>query len=133
MTKVNIYKPVTSKAVNSEQYVVCIGYQNTVASGKHMERLRQAFGRSTCLCGRTHTVKHALQLVLDFLSCYCATGPSATTKALFPISTIPQTFITELITCVEKFTKYQSDAIEENVRLYDCMRKTERQFIQEVQ
>ena len=31
-----------------------------------------------------------------------------------------------------KFSKYQMDVIEENVRLYDCMRASEKQFIQEV-
>ena len=31
-----------------------------------------------------------------------------------------------------KFSKYQMDEIDENVRLYDCMRASEKHFTQEV-
>ena len=34
--------------------------------------------------------------------------------------------------CCVKFSKYQIDMIEENIKLYDCMKASEKQFIQEV-
>ena len=37
-----------------------------------------------------------------------------------------------MIECCGKFTKYQMDMIEENIRLYDCMKASEKHFIQEV-
>ena len=32
-----------------------------------------------------------------------------------------------------KFCKYQMNTIEENLKLYDCMKASEKQFIHEVQ
>ena len=34
--------------------------------------------------------------------------------------------------CCGQFSKYQIDMIEENLRLYDCMKASEKSFIQEV-
>ena len=39
-----MFKPVTSKAGNSEQYIVCMKYKGKALGSAHWERLRLGFG-----------------------------------------------------------------------------------------
>ena len=42
--QVNVFKPVTSKAGNSEQYVICVNYKGKATfSDAHWDRLRLGF------------------------------------------------------------------------------------------
>ncbi|XP_064390320.1 cap-specific mRNA (nucleoside-2'-O-)-methyltransferase 2-like [Halichondria panicea] len=100
--EVNFFKAVTSKATNSEHYLVCRRYKGRPAvSKKHWEHLINHYGEDV----------------------------SATT--LFPMESIPKSFISEVIKCAKEFTNYQVKAIETNLDLYDCMTFSEKKQILE--
>ena len=46
--QLHVFKPVTSKAGNSEQYVICIGFKGTaVLTQDHLKKLSTAYGKDT--------------------------------------------------------------------------------------
>lgn len=94
--QVHVFKPATSKAGNSEVYVVCLHYK----------------GRE---------VIHPLlsKMVLYF-------GAEMTRKALFPHHVIPESFLKRHEQCCVFFHKYQLETISENIRLFECMGKEEQ-------
>lgn len=48
--KVNVYKPVSSKAGNSEQYIVCVGFKGrSVITDVHLNKLKQGFSKKYLL------------------------------------------------------------------------------------
>ncbi|KAM8775736.1 cap-specific mRNA (nucleoside-2'-O-)-methyltransferase 2 isoform 1-T3 [Rhynchonycteris naso] len=94
--QVYVFKPATSKAGNSEVYVICLHYK----------------GRE---------VIHPLlsKMVLHF-------GTEMTRKALFPHHVIPESFLKRHEECCVFFHKYQQETISENIRLFQCMGKKEK-------
>ncbi|XP_066205196.1 cap-specific mRNA (nucleoside-2'-O-)-methyltransferase 2 [Saccopteryx leptura] len=94
--QVYVFKPATSKAGNSEVYVICLHYK----------------GRE---------VIHPLltKMVLHF-------GTEMTRKALFPHHVIPESFLKRHEECCVFFYKYQQETISENIRLFQCMGKGEK-------
>ncbi|XP_019856804.1 PREDICTED: cap-specific mRNA (nucleoside-2'-O-)-methyltransferase 1-like isoform X2 [Amphimedon queenslandica] len=100
---VNVYKPVSSKAGNSEQYIVCVGFKGrSVITDVHLNKLKQGF------------------------------NATFSNRSLFPMASIPESFWAQLAECSLKFSTYQIHAIEENLRLYVCMKNSERKLIKEV-
>uniref|UniRef100_S4RTG5 Cap-specific mRNA (nucleoside-2'-O-)-methyltransferase 2 n=1 Tax=Petromyzon marinus TaxID=7757 RepID=S4RTG5_PETMA len=89
--EVHVVKPATSKAGNSELYVVCLGFR-----GRHtfppalLERLEEHVGPDAC----AHT-------------------------ALFPASRLPPSFTQQLLACATMFQKLQADTILENLWLFE--------------
>ena len=59
-------------------------------------------------------------------------GPDISVASIFPMATIPESFLDQVTRCVSTFTQYQVDAIKENLELYDCMKGSQKQFIVEV-
>lgn len=100
--QVHVFKPATSKAGNSEVYVVCLHYK-----GKE--------------------VIHPLlsKMVLNF-------GTEMTRKALFPHHVIPESFLKRHEECCVFFHKYQLETISENIRLFECMEKEEQARLNEL-
>eukprot|EP00069_Balaena_mysticetus_P007125 bmy_18925T0 len=94
--KVHVFKPATSKAGNSEVYVVCLYYK-----------------------GREAIYPLLSKMVLNF-------GPEMTRKALFPHHMIPESFLKRHEECCVFFHKYQLETISENIRLFECMGKGEQ-------
>lgn len=89
--QVHVFKPATSKAGNSEVYVVCLCY-------KGREAIRPLLSR----------------MVLNF-------GTEMTRKALFPHHVIPKSFLERHRECCTLFHRYQLETISENIRLFECM------------
>lgn len=79
IVQVHVFKPATSKAGNSEQYIICLGYKgrSNVLTHGHLERFRAVYGERTP--------------PFPFL----------------PLSAIPESFLTQLINCATKFARYQ--------------------------
>jgi len=103
LLQLHVVKPATSKAGNSEQYVICLGYNGAhTLSQKLMERLKLVF------------------------------GPHPPPRAMFPSSSIPESFLVQLIECTSMFAQYQMNVIEENMKLYDCMTYSQKRFILDV-
>ncbi|XP_008255810.2 cap-specific mRNA (nucleoside-2'-O-)-methyltransferase 2 [Oryctolagus cuniculus] len=94
--QVHVFKPATSKAGNSEVYVVCLHYKG-----------REAI----------HPVLS--KMMLNF-------GIEMTRKALFPHHVIPESFLKRHEECCTFFHKYQLETISENIRLFECMEKEEQ-------
>ncbi|XP_059939485.1 cap-specific mRNA (nucleoside-2'-O-)-methyltransferase 2 [Mesoplodon densirostris] len=94
--KVHVFKPATSKAGNSEVYVVCLYYK-----------------------GREAIYPLLSKMVLNF-------GPEMTRKALFPHHMIPESFLKRHEECCVFFHKYQLETISENIRLFECMGEGEQ-------
>lgn len=94
--QVHVFKPATSKAGNSEVYVVCLYYK-----------------------GRETIYPLLSKMVLNF-------GSEMTKKALFPHHMIPESFLRKHEECCMFFHKYQLETISENIRLFECMGKGER-------
>jgi cap2 methyltransferase len=78
-----VFKPATSKAGNSEQYIICLGYKgrSNVLTHGHLERFRAVYGKRTP--------------PFPFL----------------PLSAIPESFLTQLINCATKFARHQVDLL----------------------
>lgn len=85
---VTVNKPATSKEGNSEVYVVCCGYVGS------------------------HTIQPWLEVLLKNY------GPNASVNALFPLSSIPSTFLDQMYRCADFFRRLQTDVIKENIRSY---------------
>lgn len=94
--QVHVFKPATSKAGNSEVYVVCLCYK-----------------------GREAVDPLLSKMVLNF-------GSEMTRKALFPHHLIPESFLKRHEECCVFFHKYQLETISENIRLFECMGKGEQ-------
>ncbi|XP_048211116.1 cap-specific mRNA (nucleoside-2'-O-)-methyltransferase 2 [Perognathus longimembris pacificus] len=94
--QVHVFKPATSKAGNSEVYVVCLCYKGREAIHPLLSRM-----------------------VLNF-------GTEMTRKALFPHHVIPESFLKSHEECCVFFHKYQLETISENIRLFECMGKGEQ-------
>uniref|UniRef100_A0A8C3VKX4 Cap-specific mRNA (nucleoside-2'-O-)-methyltransferase 2 n=1 Tax=Catagonus wagneri TaxID=51154 RepID=A0A8C3VKX4_9CETA len=94
--QVHVFKPATSKAGNSEVYVVCLSYK-----------------------GREAIYPLLSKMVLNF-------GSEMTRKALFPHHMIPESFLKRHEECCVFFHKYQLETISENIRLFERMGKGEQ-------
>lgn len=94
--QVHVFKPATSKAGNSEVYVVCLHYKG----------------------------REAIQPLLSKMVLYF--GTEMTTKALFPHHMIPESFLKRHEECCVFFHKYQLDTISANIRLFEYMGKEEQ-------
>ncbi|XP_006860245.1 PREDICTED: cap-specific mRNA (nucleoside-2'-O-)-methyltransferase 2 [Chrysochloris asiatica] len=94
--QVHVFKPATSKAGNSEVYVVCLHYK-----------------------GREAIHPLLSKMMLNF-------GSAITSKALFPHHVIPESFLQKHQECCMFFHKYQLETISENIRLFKCMEKEEQ-------
>lgn len=47
LVQLHVFKPVTSKAGNSEQYVICIGYKGTaVLTQEHLKKMSRVYGNT---------------------------------------------------------------------------------------
>eukprot|EP00062_Callorhinchus_milii_P026722 gi/632989170/ref/XP_007883504.1/ PREDICTED: cap-specific mRNA (nucleoside-2'-O-)-methyltransferase 2 [Callorhinchus milii] len=86
--QVHVLKPGTSKAGNSEVYVVCLYYAGPQFLGALLPRLTQRF------------------------------GPDVAREALLPRSLIPDSFLEQQRECCTFFHRLQTDAIGENLRLF---------------
>ncbi|XP_072135202.1 cap-specific mRNA (nucleoside-2'-O-)-methyltransferase 2 [Mobula birostris] len=86
--QVHAFKPATSKAGNSEVYIVCLGYRGQSALGTHLEELEQGF------------------------------GPGLARDSTLARSAMPPTFLTQLENCCRLFHDYQTATIKENLRLF---------------
>ncbi|XP_075392439.1 cap-specific mRNA (nucleoside-2'-O-)-methyltransferase 2 [Tenrec ecaudatus] len=94
--QVHVFKPATSKAGNSEVYVVCLHYRGREAIHPLLSKMMLTF------------------------------GTEMTSQALFPHSAIPESFLQRHEECCMFFHKYQLETISENIRLFECMGKEEQ-------
>lgn len=94
--QVHVFKPATSKAGNSEVYVVCLHYK-----------------------GREAIQPLLSKMVLNF-------GTEMTRKSLFPRHVIPASFLKRHEECCVFFRKHQLETISENLRLFEGMGKGEQ-------
>ncbi|XP_070255168.1 cap-specific mRNA (nucleoside-2'-O-)-methyltransferase 2 [Myotis yumanensis] len=94
--QVHVFKPATSKAGNSEVYVVCLHYKGTEVIQPLLSKM-----------------------VLNF-------GTEMTRKSLFPHHVIPASFLKRHEECCVFFHKYQLETISENIRLFESMGKEEQ-------
>ena len=78
-TQVHVFKPASSKAGNSEQYLICLGYKgrSNVLTHGHLEKFRAVYGTRTPSC--------------PFL----------------PLGAIPDSFLRQIISCATRFSKNQ--------------------------
>ncbi|XP_064414459.1 cap-specific mRNA (nucleoside-2'-O-)-methyltransferase 2 [Latimeria chalumnae] len=95
--EVHIFKPATSKAGNSEVYLICLKFLGK----KAVESL---------LC----------KLVQNF-------GTDIAQKALFPAHLIPDSFLRQHEECCMAFYKFQTETINENLRLFDKMDEADQE------
>lgn len=115
-SQLHVFKPATSKAGNSEQYLICLGYRGTnILSQKFVAKLKLVFGEMCSLFSLISLLQQSVLkmagetsggcfiLLLDLLS----TGPHPPPRAVFPSSSIPPSFVTQLTKCAFKFAKYQ--------------------------
>lgn len=58
LLQLHVFKPVTSKAGNSEQYVICIGYKGTVVlSQEHLKKMSRVYGNKLpYICTYIHQI-----------------------------------------------------------------------------
>ncbi|KAL4703984.1 hypothetical protein ACJJTC_000370 [Scirpophaga incertulas] len=87
--EVNIYKPVTSREGNSEVYAVCLGYKGIPNLDAIIPILKMAYGT-------------------EFYG----------TRSLFPIETIPESFIKQIEECACYFCTIQCQVINNNLQAY---------------
>ncbi|XP_061484827.1 cap-specific mRNA (nucleoside-2'-O-)-methyltransferase 2 [Rhineura floridana] len=94
--EVHVFKPATSKAGNSEVYVVCLRYLGREAIHSLLSKMMQNFG--------TEMVE----------------------KALFPQHSIPESFLKVHEECCSFFHRHQTETISENLRLFEHMGEAEQ-------
>nr|XP_028581893.1 cap-specific mRNA (nucleoside-2'-O-)-methyltransferase 2 [Podarcis muralis] len=94
--EVHVFKPATSKAGNSEVYVVCLHYLGREAIHLLLSKMMQNFG--------TDMVE----------------------KALFPQHSIPESFLKVHEECCSFFHRHQIETIAENLRLFERMGEVEQ-------
>ncbi|KAM7424050.1 hypothetical protein PAMA_000421 [Pampus argenteus] len=95
---VNVFKPATSKAGNSEVYVVCLNYDRKEAVRPLLSKLIRNYG--------PHLAER---------------------EALFPASLVPQSFMTQHEEVCLYFHTLQVETITENLRLFEGMTTEQRQ------
>ncbi|XP_062983210.1 cap-specific mRNA (nucleoside-2'-O-)-methyltransferase 2 [Elgaria multicarinata webbii] len=94
--EVHVFKPATSKAGNSEVYVVCLRYLGREAVHSLLSRMMQNF------------------------------GPQMVERALFPQHLIPESFLKVHEECCSFFHRHQTETISENLRLFEHMGEGEQ-------
>ncbi|NXM78133.1 CMTR2 methyltransferase, partial [Serilophus lunatus] len=94
--EVHVFKPATSKAGNSEAYVVCLGYMGRESLHLLLPKMTQNF------------------------------GAEVVNKALFPQHTLPESFLKIHEECCMFFHKFQVQTISENIRLFQHMEEAEQ-------
>ncbi|KAM9061817.1 cap-specific mRNA (nucleoside-2'-O-)-methyltransferase 2 [Sarcophilus harrisii] len=94
--EIHVFKPATSKAGNSEVYVVCLCYLGREAIHPVLTKMMHHFG-------------------IEIIN-----------KALFPQHTIPESFLKRHEECCVFFHKYQLETISENIRLFECISEVEQ-------
>lgn len=87
---INIYKPSTSKEGNSEVYAVCTGYRGGQFIEDHMHNITQFYGH-----------------------------PDFSTKALFPLDCLPDSFLEQIQSCAYFFYNHQCKVINDNIVAYE--------------
>ncbi|XP_061670538.1 cap-specific mRNA (nucleoside-2'-O-)-methyltransferase 2 [Syngnathoides biaculeatus] len=95
---VSVFKPATSKAGNSEVYVVCLGYDRKEAARPLLAKLIRNYG-----------------------------AHMAEREALFPESSIPPSFLTQHEEMCAYFHALQVETITENLRLFEGTSAEQRQ------
>ncbi|GLD58418.1 cap-specific mRNA (nucleoside-2'-O-)-methyltransferase 2 [Lates japonicus] len=95
---VNVFKPATSKAGNSEVYVVCLNYDGKEAVRPLLSKLIRNYGPHL-----------------------------ADREALFPNAIIPESFLKQHEEVCSYFHRLQVDTITENLRLFEGMSTEQRQ------
>ncbi|XP_074055205.1 cap-specific mRNA (nucleoside-2'-O-)-methyltransferase 2 [Macrotis lagotis] len=94
--EIHVFKPATSKAGNSEVYVVCLYYLGREAIHPLLTKMMQHFG--------TEIIN----------------------KALFPQHAIPESFLKRHEECCVFFHKHQLETISENIRLFESINEVEQ-------
>ncbi|NXY48402.1 CMTR2 methyltransferase, partial [Ceuthmochares aereus] len=94
--EIHVFKPATSKAGNSEAYVICLRYMGRESVHLLLSRMMQNFG--------TEMVN----------------------KALFPQHALPESFLKIHEECCMFFHEYQVETISENIRLFEHMEEAEQ-------
>ncbi|NWS72228.1 CMTR2 methyltransferase, partial [Crotophaga sulcirostris] len=100
--EVHVFKPATSKAGNSEAYVICLRYMGRESIHLLLSRMMQNFG--------TEMVN----------------------KALFPQHILPESFLKVHEECCMFFHKCQVETISENIRLFEHMEEAEQTKLNEL-
>ncbi|XP_042361299.1 cap-specific mRNA (nucleoside-2'-O-)-methyltransferase 2 [Plectropomus leopardus] len=100
---VNVYKPATSKAGNSEVYVVCLNYDGKDAVRPLLSKLIRNYGPHL-----------------------------ADREALFPNSLIPESFLKQHEEVCSYFHTLQVETITENLRLFEGMSTEQRQRLDHI-
>ncbi|XP_068116920.1 cap-specific mRNA (nucleoside-2'-O-)-methyltransferase 2 [Hyperolius riggenbachi] len=97
--EVHVIKPGTSKAGNSEVYVVCLGYIGKEAIQDQLTKMTSHFGEEIG------------------------------SKALFSHTSLPDSFLESHNKCCTFFYKYQTETIHENLQLFSHMGKEEKSHL----
>lgn len=100
---VNVFKPATSKAGNSEVYVVCLNYDGKEGVRPLLSKLIRNYG--ACLADR---------------------------EALFPNSLVPESFLKQHEEVCLYFHALQVETITENLRLFEGMSTEQRQRLDHI-
>ncbi|MEQ2192695.1 hypothetical protein XENOCAPTIV_015584, partial [Xenoophorus captivus] len=100
---VSVFKPATSKAGNSEVYVVCLNYESKEAMRPLLSKLIRNYGPNL-----------------------------ADREALFPSSVIPETFLKQHDELCSYFHALQVETIGENLRLFEGMSTEQRQRLDHI-
>ncbi|XP_048828290.1 cap-specific mRNA (nucleoside-2'-O-)-methyltransferase 2 isoform X2 [Brienomyrus brachyistius] len=101
--EVNVFKPATSKAGNSEVYVVCLDYCRKEAVRPLLSKMIRNFGPDITSLG-----------------------------ALFPNSLIPESFLTQHKEICQYFHKYQVQTINENLQLFQAMSAKQQRRLEQL-
>lgn len=101
--EVNVFKPATSKAGNSEVYVVCLDYCNKEAVRPLLSKMIRNFGPDIASLG-----------------------------ALFPNALIPESFLTQHEKICKYFHKHQVQTIKENLQLFQAMSAKQQQRLEQL-
>ncbi|RXM33583.1 Cap-specific mRNA (nucleoside-2'-O-)-methyltransferase 2 [Acipenser ruthenus] len=94
---VHVFKPATSKAGNSEVYVVCVEYIGKEAVRPLLSKMIRNFGKDIA------------------------------NQALFPKHLIPDSFLKQHQECCAFFHRHQANTINENLHLFCCMNEEQTQ------
>ncbi|KAM4630162.1 cap-specific mRNA (nucleoside-2'-O-)-methyltransferase 2 [Polymixia lowei] len=100
---VNVFKPATSKAGNSEVYVVCLHYDGKESVRPLLSKLIRNYGPDLAGC-----------------------------EALFPNSLIPPSFLEQHEQVCTYFHTLQVETIEENLRLFEGMSTEQKQRLDDI-
>ena len=102
--QLHLFKPATSKAGNSEVYLVCLRFHGADSlSDWHRQKLESAF------TSQDHE------------------------KSLFPLLSLPPAFLAAASQAAARFSGFQREQIESNLRLFSVFTKPQQQFLSDVQ